>query len=129
MTLYTAKAERVDGWWAITVVGFPGAHTQVRRLDQAEEAVRDLLSLLLGAEPDSFEVQVDPDIEVPARAAMDQLDRAKANYDKAQASFAIKRREAAMALAERMTVRDTGYLLGLSHQRVAQLTGKKDRNS
>jgi predicted RNase H-like HicB family nuclease len=129
MTLYTARAERVDGWWAITVAGFPGAHTQVRRLDQAEAATKDLISLLMDAEPGSFDVRVDPDIEVPARAAMDELDQAKANYDKAQESFAIKRREAALALTEQMTVRDAGYLLELSHQRVAQLTGKRDRSS
>ncbi|MFF5250128.1 hypothetical protein ACFY3V_38100 [Streptosporangium sp. NPDC000095] len=42
-----------DGWWALEVEG-PGlrcpAHTQVRRLDQIEETVRDLLTLHFDAE-------------------------------------------------------------------------------
>ena len=45
---FTATARRSAGWWAIEVTGdelpYP-AYTQVRRLDQAEAMVRDLLAL------------------------------------------------------------------------------------
>ena len=45
---FKAMAQRSEGWWALEVTGddlpYP-AYTQARRLDQAEEVVRDLLAL------------------------------------------------------------------------------------
>jgi hypothetical protein len=48
---FKAMAHRSEGWWALEVTGddlpYP-AYTQVRRLDQAEGVVRDLLALHFG---------------------------------------------------------------------------------
>ncbi|MER6830335.1 hypothetical protein ABT352_30405 [Streptosporangium sp. NPDC000563] len=50
---FRGTARWFDGWWALEVEG-PGlrrpAHTQVRRLDQIEETVGDLLTLRFDAE-------------------------------------------------------------------------------
>ncbi|MFG1967855.1 hypothetical protein ACGFJC_00945 [Nonomuraea fuscirosea] len=50
---YTITAGRSDGWWALTVSG-PGlrrsCHTQVKRLEQAEEMARDLVVTVLDAD-------------------------------------------------------------------------------
>ena len=121
-TLYTARAQRADGWWAISVAGLPGAHTQARRLDQAQKVARELISMILDVPADSFDVQVVADLEEPAKAAMDQLDQAKANYEKAQEAVAIAQREvAAELMTQGLTVRDAGEVMGISFQRVSQL--------
>jgi hypothetical protein len=126
MKAYTARAQRVDGWWAISVDGVKGAHTQVRRLDQAEDAVRDLVGLILDIPTDSFEVKIAPEIEAPVRMAMKDFEKAQIEAAKAQVALSAKREAAAVVISKKLTVRDAGFLLGISHQRVAQLTGKKD---
>ncbi|MDP9844302.1 hypothetical protein [Streptosporangium lutulentum] len=55
MNEFRVTAQRSEGWWALEVEG-PGlrrpAHTQVRRLDQAEETVRDPLALRFDTDVD-----------------------------------------------------------------------------
>ncbi|MEV5891912.1 hypothetical protein [Nonomuraea fuscirosea] len=62
---YTIIARRSDDWWALTVSG-PGLkrsyHTQVKRLEQAEEMARDLVVTMLDA--DVFEINADFDVTV-----------------------------------------------------------------
>ena len=122
--MYTAKATRTSGWWAISIVELSGAHTQVRRLDHAETAIRDLLSLLLDRSPDSFEIEVVPELTERESAALDAVSKAKANFAAAQAAMTQRQLEAADLLVhqEGLTVRDAGKILGVSYQRVAQLT-------
>jgi hypothetical protein len=53
---FKAMAHRSEGWWALEVTGddLPcPAYTQVRRLDQAEGVVRDLLALHFGTIEDA----------------------------------------------------------------------------
>jgi hypothetical protein len=77
-TKYTARATRAGKWWAISVLGVQGAHTQVRRLDQAEATTRDLLSLLLDATENSFDVEIVPELNDEEREALDTIERARA---------------------------------------------------
>ncbi len=123
-TLYTARAQRDGNWWAISVAGLPGALTQVRRLDQAEAMTREVIALVLDVPEDSFDVQVVPDLTEPQRAAMDELDQAKANYAAAAARVTERQQDVASLLVrdEGLTVRDAAVLLGVSYQRVSQLT-------
>lgn len=123
-TEYTGRATRNGDWWAISIAGVPGAHTQVRRLDKAVDTARDLLSLLLDADPDSFDVRVDADLTQPERVALEGIDHAKANYEAARAEVTRRQIEAAALLVkdEGLTVRDAAILMGVSYQRVAELT-------
>ena len=123
-TLYTARAQRDGNWWAISVAGLPGALTQVRRLDQAEAMTREVIALVLDVPEDSFDVQVVPDLTEPQRAAMDELDQAKASYAAAAARVTERQQDVASLLVrdEGLTVRDAAVLLGVSYQRVSQLT-------
>jgi DNA-directed RNA polymerase specialized sigma subunit len=122
--LYTGRAIRADGWWAISIAGFPGAHTQARRLDKAESSARDMLSLLLDKAPDSFDVEIVPDLTDPERLALEGIDEAKANYELAKVQITRRQREAAALLVkgEGLTIRDAGAIMGISYQRIAQLT-------
>jgi hypothetical protein len=121
-TEYTARAQRSGKWWAISVAGVPAAHTQVRRLDQADAAVRDLLSLVLDRPADSFDIRLDADIEYPARAVLQELDEAKASYEHAQEAVFLQQMNAAAALTDAgFSQRDVGTLLGVSFQKASQL--------
>ncbi|HSV67996.1 MAG TPA: transcriptional regulator [Mycobacteriales bacterium] len=123
MTRYTAVAERSGGWWAVRVLQQPGVFTQAKRLDQVEAMVRDALAAFLNLDPSSFDVEV---VEVlpetvaddvrQARQARQQATRAQADAD------AAMRRAAARLVRSGLTVRDIGRVLGVSPQRVSQLT-------
>jgi hypothetical protein len=88
--------------------------------------VKSIISLHLDIDPDSFAVRrsniigLPRDIAGKVRKAMERRGRL-AEYQ-AQANEATI--EAVNALTgEGITLRDTSYLLGLSHQRVSQLAG------
>jgi hypothetical protein len=122
--LYTARARRDGKWWAISVAGLPGALTKVRRLDQAEATTREVIALVLDVPEDSFDVTVTPDLTEAQRTAMDALDLAKANHAAAAEAMAAWQRELATQLVKRdgLTVRDAAEVIGVSFQRVSQLT-------
>jgi hypothetical protein len=71
-------------------------------------------------------VIIDPEIEPPMRMAMKDFEKAQSDAAKAQVALSAKREAAAVVISQKLTVRDAGFLLGISHQRVGQLTGKKD---
>lgn len=119
---YTAVCRRSGGWWAISVPELKGVHTQARRLDQVEGVVREAIALFLDVAPDGFEVVVKP--EVPDE--VDQARQARRALRHAEESAERATRAAAEALIKQgLTVRDAGILLGISPQRVSQITSTK----
>ncbi|MDV8000777.1 transcriptional regulator [Rhodococcus sp. IEGM 1408] len=122
MNTYTARAERGDGWWAVSVDEEPGIITQVRRLDQIPEMVRDALQLFpeLCEDPGHAEVTVVVADEHASRAARarELADTARAAQEEASEAM----REVARSFAtEGLPYRDIGTLLGVSYQRAQQL--------
>jgi len=121
MVVYTAKCTRTGNWWAISVPELPGLFSQARRLDQVEATTRDAIAVLLDVSPKSFDVVVQP--EVPGEVT--KARRARAKLVEAEQSAEKATVEAAKALvAKGYTVRDAGKLLGISPQRVSQLTAR-----
>lgn len=119
---YAVRAQRVGAWWALDVGGLPGVHTQVKRLDQAAGMARDAIAGVLDVAPDAFEVDVVPVIPGPIREIVHQATTARSQAARAQDAAAQLTRLAARRLVEEgLTVRDAGVLLGISHQRIAQL--------
>ncbi|MEU4162969.1 hypothetical protein [Actinoplanes sp. NPDC026670] len=53
---YEVVATRSGRWWALTVPGLKFAHTQARRLSEADEMARDLIAILTDAPEDSFSI-------------------------------------------------------------------------
>jgi predicted RNase H-like HicB family nuclease len=120
---YTARCERSGDWWAISVPELRGVHTQARRLEGVEATVRDAIALFMNVRPDSFEVRIEP---VLPRALQKKVGRVRKVRDEAevlQREATIVSAEVAADLVQRahLTVRDAGRVLGVSHQRVAQL--------
>ncbi len=119
---YIVRARRIGGWWALDVDGAPGVHTQVRRIDQAEQMAREAIAGVLDIASGSFEVVLVPEMPAPLRTIVEQATTARSQATHAQDTAAQLTRDAARRLVqEGLTVRDAGALLGVSHQRIAQL--------
>lgn len=122
MNRYTVRARRVGKWWALDVDLVRGAHSQVRRIDQAEGMAREAIAGVLDVMPDSFEVVIAPVVPAAVRALVNEATRARSEASHAQdAAAQLTRRAAERLVEEGLTVRDAGVLLGVSHQRIAQL--------
>jgi predicted RNase H-like HicB family nuclease len=119
---YEVTATRSGGWWALDVPELFGVHSQARRLDQAEDAIRDAIAFALEIPDDSFDVtfavQADPasdEIVQLARIVRDDAERAEGEArDVTVAAIAHLKEHG-------YTQRDVGQLLGLSYQRVQQI--------
>jgi len=120
---YTVTTERSGNWWAFSVPEIPGAHGQAKRLEQVRDEARDVISMMLDAEPDSFDlalsVRLDPRIE----HALDEAKAARQELDGYQRAAQEKLRLAAEQIKEvgGLSIRDIGSLLDVSFQRISQI--------
>jgi predicted RNase H-like HicB family nuclease len=123
MTRYTVRYTRdAAGWWVASVPKVRGCHTQGRTLEEARRRIREALGLAV-ANADAA-VLVD-DVRLPReiRRTMAQSRTARTRAERAQQDAKAATTAAVRVLRRRlkMSVRDAGALLGLSHQRVHQL--------
>lgn len=121
---FTVTAERGrDPWW-VTECAEVGAVSQVRRLDQAADDIREAIAYLSGLPEDSFDIEVAPVLPdafwEAMRGAEDQRAAAAAAN---RAAAELNQRAARVLRDEGLTLRDVGHLMGVSHQRAAQLAG------
>ncbi len=121
---YTAHCEWDEtGWWVVTVRELAGAVTQSRRLDQVPGDVAEVIQLLTDEGPEAYELDVEAHVPgavgeeaahaAELRAAADRLSQ-EAQEATANAVRTLR--------AAGLTVRDVGSLLGVSFQRVQQLS-------
>ncbi len=119
------------GYWVATVTDIRGCHTQGRSIDEARRRVREAVSLF---RDDADTVEIADDVRLPASAKSLIV---KYHEERQRAAVAEKRaritaRQAAGKLTRGLhfSARDAAFVLGLSHQRVHQLTsGASDRPS
>jgi len=122
MRSYTATCHRCERWWAIEIPGVRFGYTQARRLDDVEHMARDLLSLMFEVPEDSFRVVVKPELGPELDGLVRRARRARARADEAARASAEANTAAVTGLlALGLTMREAGQILGLSHQRVAQI--------
>jgi predicted RNase H-like HicB family nuclease len=125
---YTVNAVPAEGWWGLTVPDAPGAVSQVRSLSSAEEYVREAISFVTGATPDSFAVVVVPQLPDDLAEHVSQAKRAAAEAVAAQADAAALARGVVSELAAAgFNGRETAAILGVSKQRVSQLAASAPR--
>jgi predicted RNase H-like HicB family nuclease len=131
MSRYTVVYARDPaGAWLTRVRGIPGCHTHGRTLEQARTRIREALSLWI---EDADSATLRDEVRLPARAraavrrARVERDRAERQHARAQDSL----RSAAASLASGLglSLRDAAELLGLSHQRIQQLTSERSLRS
>src|SRR2546429_1808673 len=120
---YTAICQRSQGWWAIRIPEVRGAFSQARRLGEVERMVRDVVSLVLEVPPDSFDVRVEVTLPEAAEQAVRRAAELRHEAQLAAASAGQAAVDAArlLVVVEGLTMREAGQLLGISHQRVAQI--------
>lgn len=120
---YRVTVEREPGWWIISVPELDLV-TQARRIRDIQHMATDLVAAWLDEEPDDIRVEIE-DFTPPA-AVIDQMDRAKgllAHATKEQEEAGRLASDAVGVLVDELglTLRDAAEVLGVSHQRVAQL--------
>ncbi|WP_394823625.1 type II toxin-antitoxin system HicB family antitoxin [Pendulispora albinea] len=114
------------GWWVASVVGVPGCHTQGRTIEQARERIREALSLF-DEHADTAKLVDKVSLSVRARKALDDLAEQVVRTFNEQERLRQAQREAALMLTKevKLSLRDAGELLGLSRERVRQVTSAK----
>lgn len=123
MMKVTAQVQRSGDWWVISVPQIPGVFTQARRLSQVPDMVRDAVRLMEGDEARDVEVEIVAHTEIDELLGETLAARSAADEAAAIASELTVRAAKALT-ASGITVRDAGHLLGVSPQRVAQLTAR-----
>lgn len=124
---YRVVVTREDGAWLADIPELAGAHTYARTLPALDRAVREVI-VMAADRPDedmptlrlAYDYQTgDPDIDKTAA----EVRALRAEADHASAA-AIARTSAAAELlvARGMSVRDVAAMLGISPQRVSQIT-------
>jgi DNA-binding NarL/FixJ family response regulator len=124
---YRVIVAREDGAWLADIPELPGAHTYARTLPALDRAVREVV-VLAADRPDedmpalrlAYEYRTgDPDVDTTAaevRALREEADQLAATAT-ARTSAAAE-----LLVARGMSVRDVAAMLGISPQRVSQLT-------
>ncbi|WP_068429606.1 hypothetical protein [Piscicoccus intestinalis] len=123
MNTFTVTAERTPrGWWVLEAPEV-GAVSQVRRLDQVADEMREAVAHLAGLAESEVELEVEPVLPADFVAARDLARARRQEADRLRDEAAAAHREAVRILSDRgYTVRDIGTLMDVSPQRVSQLT-------
>lgn len=121
--VYDATAVREGTWWIITVPELD-AVTQARHVREIDTMATGLITALLDL--DEGEVKVNVTITLPEAVTTSwaEADKLQAEVETAQRRAAALRREAVKILLDdgHLSQAEAGTLLGVSHQRVQQLT-------
>jgi predicted RNase H-like HicB family nuclease/predicted HTH domain antitoxin len=131
-----AKAKRrraiferdAEGWWVASVPSVAGCHTQARTLAQARERLKEALAV--SVEGDLPELIEEVRLPKDALLVLGDFKLSREAADRALERAAALTQRAAVILTHdvRVSLRDAAELLGLSHQRVAQiLEQRRDR--
>ena len=122
---YRVAYERDEtGWWVASVRGVRGCRTQGRTVDEARRRIVEALELFVD---DARTAKVVDDVKLPAAAARAvsayAVHRRRAEQEDERAARAARRAVKVLRSGRlKMSARDAARLLGLSHQRVHQLT-------
>ena len=123
--IYNVTYERdAKGFWVASVDEVPGCHTQGRSIQQASRRIVEALGLFIAPKKlAKAELRHRKNLVPEIEAALLAVRTAKQDVCEAEARARARSREAARLLTKRyrLSFRDAGDLLELSHQRVQQL--------
>ncbi len=125
---YVAEARRFGGWWAIDVPAVMGVHTQARRLAEVAPMAQDAIAGVLDIPLRQVKVEVRPRLDGQLGKAVRRARDARLLAQEAQLEAGRLSAEALRALERaEIPLRDAGELLGMSHQRAAQIANADRR--
>ena len=123
MKTYQVDVVRDDGWWIMharipkTII-----YSQAKRINDVEPMIRDAIAGVLDVDPKSFALKLTFDLDA---GVLEQVNRAReVSLEAAEVQERASResRAAVQALREEgLTLKEAGYFLGVTPQRVAQL--------
>lgn len=117
VTVVVRRDPEERGTWLVNVPATPGAHTFGRSLGEAKRHGIEMVALWFDLEREQFEVDWDirlGDVATTVKQARNAMAHAESDRQ--------RRDQAVRALSEAgISYRDIAELLGLSHQRVAQI--------
>jgi hypothetical protein len=128
--VYRVNVTRERDAWLADVPDVQGAHTFARSLSALQRNVREVV-VLMTDRPDGALDDFDLDIRYEigdSSAAVATARRARAEAEQAERVSAEAIRQAVAELPASMSVRDVAALLGVSHQRVAQVRAETSRS-
>lgn len=125
MKTYRVEAHWDEGWWGLYVPEVPGALSQVKRLEQAEDWIREPLGWMLDVPEDSFDFEIVPEIE--DWHGLDWVE-VRQRRQAAETELAAAREQQRLVVEQMrekgMSMRDIGALLDISYQRAAQVAAE-----
>ena len=126
---HRAIARRENGWWVIRVPELRDLSIQVRRLDSAEAAARAGIARHLDVIPESISVTVGVELDRDAAALVGRAVETREVAEAAARAASAASRAAVRRLGDQgLSIRDIGAVMGISHQRVAQLGAAGERH-
>ena len=129
MSIYTALVSRDGRFWHVEVPEIDRV-TQARNLNEVDLMARELVAIMTGAEPDTFELDVRIQLPDSVRAHLSEVERARDAEAEARSRAAAELRAAAAELKNAgLSVRELGSVLGISYQRASQLTSRTDTSA
>ena len=118
----TVDARRDGRWWVLQCREVPGAISQVARLDQAADTIREAIAWVAQVPEEDVEITVVPSLPASAGEHVRAAQRLREEAAEANRQSAMESRAAALDLAGAgLGVRDVGQVLGVSFQRAQQL--------
>jgi hypothetical protein len=126
---YRVVVTREDSHWLADVPELQGAHTYARSLPTLDQAVREVIVLAADLPDEAVPELIldydyhtgDPELDITAL----EVRRLRQQADELAATATARTGQAAAKLVARgLSVRDAAALLGVSPQRVSQLTAK-----
>jgi len=126
MTRFTVLLRRDDnGWWIVQVREVPAAITQGRTLVEARRRIREALALAVNSDVVARSATLIDEVRLPrtVRRALRAVSASRARLERERRRLSQANDDALFELIGRLklSVRDAGELLGLSHQRIQQL--------
>jgi hypothetical protein len=126
---YSVVAEREPGWWIVHVPELD-ITTQARRVSDIEPNSREAIAVWLDADVADVAVTVELSTPAPVRQEMDEARRLLQEANGMQEKAGELAGDAVRILLDDLglTMRDAAAVLGVSHQRIAQLAARRRRS-